>query len=81
MRKHFLVITSMLCWINSYAGWFNSGEQQERDRREHAEQQLNQVEKKNDGMSIVATVLAVTTVVGMGVGAAVGSRTRRDAHQ
>jgi beta-lactamase regulating signal transducer with metallopeptidase domain len=77
---YYFVILAML-WsmtLTTRAGWFNNGEQQERERRQHADQQLDMAEKKNDGLGIAVMVLSVA---GLGIGAAVGSKTRRDAHQ
>lgn len=83
MRKHFLNVVSMLCLMtfNSNAGWFDSGEQKEKERREHAEQQLAQEQEKDNGMGFVIIFLAAGSVAALGIGAAVGSKTRRDAHE
>ena len=87
MTKHkFLriLVTLIILWSFTpcvHGGWFDGGEQQEKDRREHAEQQLYQQEQKNSGMGVVIVVLAVACIAGLGIGAAVGSKTRRDAER
>jgi len=83
MRKYTFVVITMLWSMTSIsnAGWFDSGEQQERDRREHAEQQFYQEQQKDNGLGVVVVALAVLSVAGLGVGAAVGSKARRDAQE
>ena len=50
----------------------------EKDRREHAEQQLTQQQVTNQHLFIVISVLSAGVVVALIIGAAVGSKTRRD---
>ena len=65
--------------FESQASWFNKGEQKEKERREHAEQQVAQAQHRNDGLGVVVLVLAVGVVTALIIGAAVGSATRRAA--
>ena len=51
----------------------------EKDRREHAEQQLTQEQQSNAHLHTAIGVLSATAVGAIVVGAAVGSKTRRDA--
>ena len=83
MKKFILIsLATITITLSSRAGWFNddSGEQKERERREHAEQQLAHQEDTNGGMAVVVLVLAVGCVGALVIGAAVGSKTRRAAN-
>ena len=50
----------------------------ERDRRVEAEQHLNQQQQSNERLHIVISVLSAGVVVALIIGAAAGSKTRRD---
>ena len=50
----------------------------ERERRVEAEQHLNQQQQSNEHLHIVISVLAPGVVVALIIGAAAGSKTRRD---
>jgi hypothetical protein len=80
MRKHFLVVVSTLCCMttfNSHAGWWDSSDQQQINRLNG---QLAYEQRKDDGQGVVIVILAVGTVAALGIGAAVGSKTRRAAN-
>jgi nitric oxide reductase large subunit len=81
--KHSILIFFVVILIaaHSHAGWFNKGEQKEKERREYAEQQLAQAQHKNDGLGIVVAVLSVGVITSLAIGAAVGSKTRRAARK
>jgi hypothetical protein len=81
MAKHkqpLLIITlaTMLWCASAHGGWWDGSEQQQINKLNG---ELQQQQQKNDGMGVVIVVLAVTTVAALGIGAAVGSRTRRHA--
>jgi len=80
MKRFILVLLALaILGTTSNASWFNKGEQKEKERREYAEQQLAQAQHKNDGLGIVVVVLSVGVVISLAVGAAIGSKTRKDA--
>ncbi len=53
----------------------------EKARREHAEQQFTQEEQANAHLHVVVSILSAGVTVALVIGAAVGSKTRRDAKQ
>jgi beta-lactamase regulating signal transducer with metallopeptidase domain len=80
MRKLFFTVMSTLCCMttfNSHAGWWDSSDQQQINRLNG---QLAYEQRKDDGQGVVIVILAVGTVAALGIGAAVGSKTRRDAN-
>lgn len=50
----------------------------EKDRRENAEQQLTQQQQTNEHLYVVISVLSAGVVIALIIGAAAGSKTRRD---
>lgn len=95
--KHFLIALLVLASIaatpeaNALFGHVAA----EKDRREHAEQQLvqqhqltaeqqranGQLIDKNQRLHTAVSILSAGVAVALIIGAAVGSKTRRDAHQ
>ena len=53
----------------------------EKDRREHAEQQLNEQQLTNQHLFIVISVLSAGVVIALVIGTAIGSKTRRDSQR
>jgi Ca2+/H+ antiporter len=51
---------------------------QEKERRQYAEQKLEQQEVSNIRLHITIAILSAATVTALVIGAAVGSKTRRD---
>jgi hypothetical protein len=75
------LILLLILAANAHGGWFDSGEKAERDRRIAAEQQLEQERRASGGLVIVASGLAIGCVILFTIGAALGSKTRRDANK
>ena len=80
MNKHkpilLLFVLIMLWSASAHAGWWDSSDQR---RIDQLQGQLEWEQKKDDGQGIAICVLAVGTILALGIGAAVGSRTRRHA--
>jgi hypothetical protein len=79
MKRFILIILGVVALnFSSEAGWFSNhdAEQKEKERREHAEQQLVHVQDTNRRMEVIILVLSVSCVLAPGIGAAVGARTR-----
>ena len=81
MTKHkqsllLLVLCTMLWSVSAHAGWWDNRDQQQIDRLNG---ELDYEQRKDDGQGVAIVILAVGTVAALGIGAAVGSRTRRHA--
>jgi hypothetical protein len=76
MRKIFFAVIRTLCCMNSHAGWWDNNDQQQINRLNG---QLDYEQRKDDGQGVAIVILAVGVVAALGIGAAVGSKTRRDA--
>ena len=72
-----VVITAML-FITPKAQALFGHVAAERDRREHAEQQLNEQQLTNQHLFIAISVLSASVIVALIIGTAIGSKTRRD---
>jgi len=71
------ILLMLMLTTSAFAGWWGNDEENHRQREQQLQQQLQQQQEANDGMAIAILVLAVGCVSALGVGAAIGSRTRR----
>ncbi|MES2570825.1 MAG: hypothetical protein V4710_12335 [Verrucomicrobiota bacterium] len=79
MKKLFIIITiTALLTTALQAGWFDK---EERERRIQLEEQLTVQRQTTDKWQIVAGALAVSTVVLLIVGTALGSKARHHAKE
>ncbi len=83
--KHFILITltvlTFLIVFTPRAQALFGHVAAEKERRLDAEQHLTQQEQSNAHLHIVISVLSAGVTVALVIGAAVGSKTRRDANQ
>ena len=81
MKRFMLIIfVTFSLDVSAHAGWFNhETEQKEKERRQHAEEQLSQAQQSNARLQNVIHWLSASVTVALVMGAAMGSKTRRDA--
>jgi hypothetical protein len=77
MKKFVFIIAAVLtiATTTSPANWFDNGE---KERRIEAEQQLQAERHTTSNLSIAVIILAISSVCLLTIGAAIGSKVRRD---
>jgi hypothetical protein len=79
MKKLFtLIVIAVLSTANLHAGWWDKAE---RERRIQVEEQLHVQRQTTGNWQVAAGVLAVSAVMLLIIGAAIGSKARRDANK
>lgn len=72
------IITAMMLFTAPQAQALFGHVAAEKDRREHAEQQLTEQHLTNQRLFIAISVLTAGVVIALIIGTAIGSKTRRD---
>jgi hypothetical protein len=71
-----ILVRVLLTAVPSNAGWFDK---EERERRIQTEQQLDHQRQSTGHWQFAATILSVTCVILLVVGAAIGAKARKEA--
>ena len=81
MKQLTLIITLAVMLITSaHAGWWGSGNE-DKERIQQVEQQMKEEQHKTGSWQVAAGALAVCCVLVFSIGAAMGSRARKEARR
>jgi hypothetical protein len=86
MKKSIIIFILLVLTITStHGGWFNSGVEAERERRQEAEsrtkeldQQLQAQRERTNKWQIATGSFAVASIIFLSLGAALGAKAKRD---